>query len=222
MTGVGKRFCWPVLIILPLVSCVELPSIPVEPGVDLAVQHETKRHRLRVLLANAEKALAADRLMVPANNNAYNWYKQVLALDELNPEAHWGMEQITARYLQLAEQAFVSGRVEEAERMLQGAEKISATPRQIASLRERYRQQSANNIAYLSLSALAERGEKIQQQLKVLAEQARQSKSRLVIVARNDGEGRWIYQQMRSSIDGYRLRGNIEVGRVPRIIFIDL
>ncbi len=217
--------CGWLLVILGLTACEQAPlqpEKPVEPVVDLAAQQEARRHRLRVLLANAEMALAADRLMIPSSDNAYDWYKQVLALDELNPEAHWGMKQITARYLQLAEQAFVSGRVEEAERMLQGAENISATPQQIATLRERYRQQHSDNEVFLAGKALASRGEEIQQQLKTLAEQARQSQSRLLIVARNDGEGRWIYQQMRNSVDGYRLRGNIEVGRVPRIVFIDL
>ena len=223
ITGMGGRFCWLVLVILPLAACIQTPRqpVPVELAVDLAAQHEAKRHQLRVLLANAEMALAADRLMIPVNDNAYNWYKQVLTLDELNPEAHWGMKQITGRYLQLAEQAFVSGRVEEAERMLQGAEKISATPRQIANLRERYRRQSFDNEVYLPLQELARRGKKIQQQLKDLAEQAKESQSRLLIVARNDSEGRWIYQQMRNSVGGYRLRGNIEVGRAPRIVFID-
>jgi len=222
----NRRGLWYlILIILPLVACVQVPpkpAAPAKPVVDLAAQREAERHHLRVLLANAEKALAADRLMVPVTDNAYSWYQDVLALDELNPEAHWGMKQITVRYLQLAEQAFVSGRVEEAERMLQGAEKISATPPQIATLRERYRQQSSDNEVYLPVAELARRGEKIQQRLTDLAQRAKESRSRLLIVARNDGEGRWIYQQMRSAVDGYRLRGNIEVGRVPRIVFIDL
>ncbi len=222
---VGSRVLgWLILIVLPLAACVQAPPkpAPVEPVVDLAAQREAERHHLRVLLANAEKALAADRLMVPVTDNAYSWYRDVLALDELNPEAHWGMKQITARYLQLAEQAFVSGRREEAERMLEGAEKISATPQQIAALRDRYRQQSSDNEVYLPVAELAERGEKIQQRLTALAQQAKESQSRLLIVARNDSEGRWIYQQMRTAVDGYRLRGNIEVGRVPRIVFIDL
>ncbi|ARN73541.1 hypothetical protein BST96_05045 [Oceanicoccus sagamiensis] len=207
-----------------MVACVQAPSQPAaeKPVVDVAAQREAKRHHLRVLLANAQKALAADRLMVPVTDNAYSWYRDVLAIDELNPEAHWGMKQITARYLQLAEQAFTSGRVDEAERMLQGAEKISATPQQIAALRERYRQQRSDNEVYLPVAALSQRGEAIQQRLSELAEQAKQSRSRLLIVARNDAEGRWIYQQMRNAVDGYRLRGNIEVGRVPRIAFIDL
>lgn len=217
------RCCCLLLVILSLSACIQLPqqAATAERGVDLAARQEAQRHQLRVLLANAERALAADRLMIPVNDNAYNWYRQVLALDERNPEAHWGMKQIAARYLQLAEQAFVSGRREEAERMLQGAEKISATPQQIASLRERYRQHNFDNEVYLPLEALTTRGKKIQQQLKVLAKQAKESQSRLLIVARSDSEGRWIYQQMRNSVNGYRLRGNIEVGRIARVVFID-
>ncbi|MEE8056252.1 MAG: hypothetical protein V3T17_00205 [Pseudomonadales bacterium] len=200
----------------------------VEPGVQgvadpvAVAEREARKHRVRVLLANAQQALADDRLMVPKSDNAYGWYQQVLVIDERNPEAHWGMRRITARYLQLAEQAFRSGRVDKAEQMLQRAEKIAATSTQTAALREQYRQSAAANETYLPIRELSARSEKMQLQLTRLATQAQADNSRLLIVARSDAEGRWIYQQMRAAVTGYRLRGNIEIGRVPRVVLIDL
>lgn len=180
-----------------------------------------RAQRLRNVLANAQQAFADDRLMLPAFDNAYYWYQQALAIDELNAEAHWGMRQITDRYLVLAEQAFNSGRIEVAEHMLSGAEKIAAPPAQINALRERYRENTKENQFLLSRSALTARSDTIKQQLAELA-LAMEPNQRLLIVARNDSEGRWIYLQMRNAVDGFRLRGNIELGRVPRITIIDL
>ena len=46
-------------------------------------------------------------------------------------------------------------------------------------------------------------------------------RSRFVIVARNDAEGRWIYKSMQQAIEGYRLRGNIKMGKRPKVTLID-
>ena len=215
------------LILLTLVaSCSLLPQqqplAPVARGVDPATLAAQRRHRLRLMLANAQQALADDRLMLPVSGSAYSWYQQVLAQDELNAEAHWGMQQITLRYLQLAEQAFQSRRIDKAEQMLQRAEFIAASPAQTNAIRERYPQTVTDNEILLATRDLSARGGAIQSQLKMLAQQAKAGQSRLLIIARSDNEGRWIYQQMRSAVEGYRLRGNIEIGVVPRIVLLDL
>ncbi len=160
--------------------------------------------------------------MLPYSDNAYDWYQQVLALDELNAEAHWGMQQMTARYLELAKQAFQSGLIDKAETFLRRAEKISATPQQTEALRTQYRKQSPDNEFYLEQPALSARNEAIQLRLAELAQKAKEADLRLLIIARSDAEGRWIYQQMRDSVADYRLRGNIEIGLVPRIRLIAL
>jgi hypothetical protein len=185
-------------------------------------EQDARRQKLRVLLARAQRALADDRLMIPSTDNAYNWYQQVLSLDDVNAEAHWGMQQISNRYVQLAEQAFESGRPELAEKMLQGAGKVAAIPTDLDKIRQRYEQPASDNEFILPISALTKRSDKIIEQLESLALQAHANQSRLLIIARNDEEGRWIYQKMRMALDGFRLRGNIEVGRVPRVVLIDL
>jgi hypothetical protein len=222
------------MLLCCLVACVEAPVVPAKPDpaqplakpaaqqrVTPLSQKKTLQQRLRVFLANAQQALADDRLRLPARDNAYDWYRQVLALDELNAEAHWGMRQISKRYMVLAEQALLTSNIDKAERMLQGALSVSATPEQAVSLRKRYQRQSADNIVYLSPSSLSAKDDVISAELSSLAARAKQLNAHLLIVARNDAEARWIYQRMRAAVEGYRLRGNIEVGSVPRIVFID-
>lgn len=187
-----------------------------------ALERQNRTRQVRYLLASAELALQRDRLMVPKSDNAFDWYQQVLAIDEANTDAHQGMQRITARYMALARESFERGLVEQGERMLWGAAQVSATPGQLQLLRDEYRGRLASRPPALELKALTARGEKIQRTLAQLAIRARDKNLRLLIVARNDAEGRWIYRTMREAVAGYRLRGNIEIGTVPRVELIDL
>jgi hypothetical protein len=177
---------------------------------------------MRVLLASAARALASDRLTIPEYDNAYSWYQQVLAIDQANVEAHWGMFKITERYLQLAEQAFSRGSRGKGEWMLQKALAIAATTEQVELVRSRFKAQPSDREFLLVIEDLTARNDTITARLIELALLAKKAQSRLLIVARNDAEGRWIYRKMREAVDGHRLRGNIELGSVPRIVLLDL
>ncbi len=207
---------------VPLEQAASINSVPIEEdNSDKQESQEIQQH-IADLLFKAQQALKQDRLKRPTDDNAYFWLQQVLALDELNPEAHSGMRAITQRYFELAEQAFKQGRRNYAELLLSRAMSVSATPNQVDQIRQKYPEDVAANIYPLSTSALVEKGETITKQLADIAALAVQKESRLLIVARNDAEGRWIYKQMRASVDGYRLRGNIEIGANARIVLIDL
>lgn len=69
---------------------------------------------------------------------------------------------------------------------------------------------------------LSARNVGIKSVLSGIAQHARSQQSRLLIVARNDAEGRWIYQQMREAVKGFRLRGNIEYDAKPSIVLLDV
>ena len=203
----------------PVVELSQAETAPSGPSQqELA---ERRQQKIRQMLANAQQALADDHLMVPIEDSAYSWYRQVLELEYDTAEAHWGMRQITKRYLQLAEQAYQARRLDQAEQMLQRAERVAASPKQTAAIRDRYKQVKKDNEVLLPVAPLSARDPKVQQQLAEVAMEAKEKQSRLIIVARNDAEGRWIYQQMRAAVEGYRLRGNIELGRVPRVVFLD-
>ncbi len=184
---------------------------------------QRQQRLLRMLLARAQLALHKDQLMTPANDNAYGWYLQVLSHDGSNAEAHWGMREIGDRYLELAEQAFVSGNDNKAEVFLSRAQRISVTPAIAAQLRGKYTTKAPpENEFPLERRALSAKSDAIIAQLVEIAVLAREQSSRLTIYARTDAEGRWIYKQMRNAVNGYRLRGNIQLSKVPRVVLIDL
>lgn len=209
---------------LPAVSTAPLVKVAETPDLEALRKREeqSRLHQVRMLLAYAEQAFADDRLMVPRPDNAFDWYQRVLDIDEANAEAHWGMLQITERYLTLAKQAFTSGRRAKAELMLSRAEQVAATPAQSEEIRKRYQKPLADNEFLLSAAELSNRSDTMKSLLYDLAKRAKEAESRMLIVARTDAEGRWIYQQMRQAITDYRLRGNIEIGLAPKVVLIDL
>ncbi|MDT8388120.1 MAG: AAA family ATPase [Thiogranum sp.] len=64
-----------------------------------------KRQEIEKLLNLARQAMQQDRLLIPADNNAHDYYQQVLALDADNNAANDGLEQIVRRYVFFAERA---------------------------------------------------------------------------------------------------------------------
>lgn len=211
------------LVFLP--ACVQTSEpLPVAtpPAVPVADQEKLKAQWITRLLVSAQNALNADHLMTPKSDNAYGYYQQVLRMDGKNAEAHWGMHQITSRYMELAEQAFKVGSRDKAMLLLDRALSVAAMPADAERLKAKYPSRpSANNEFSLSVNDLSARNEKAKAYLAELAEKAKLKQSRIVIVARTDAEGRWIYQQMRTAVNGYRLRGNIEIGVAPKIVLID-
>ena len=65
-----------------------------------------RQKTVRELLARAEQAVAADRLTTPKGNNAYQLYREVLALEPQNVAAHQGLAAIAERYADMADAAF--------------------------------------------------------------------------------------------------------------------
>ena len=219
------------IAVLQLPACVQQAELKPEPVGDVAVvtpslQREAeakKQQQIKNYLFNAYQAMDAGRLMRPKSDNAYDWFNQVLWLDSSNALAHKGMREIGKTYLRLAEQAYEAEDRSRAELMLERALWVSATPADVKAMKARYPEPlAAENEFNLSKSDLSQKNQQLLHQLSILAEQAKAIPSRLLIVARSDKEGRWIYKQMRDSVDGYRLRGNIKVGRNPKIVLIDM
>jgi hypothetical protein len=215
---------WVFTLLALIVACSTPPELkpsatPERPVVDPVVE---KSQRITDLLVSAQRAFNKDHLMAPLPGSAFSLYQQVLVLDEVNAEAHWGMHQVTARYMELAEQAFVVGNRSKATLMLERALAIAAKPADVERLKAKYppRPAAENEFPFV-VRDLSARNDRAVVFLTELAEKARALQSRITIVARTDAEGRWIYQQMREAVVGYRLRGNIEVGSMPRIVLID-
>ena len=83
---------------------------------ELEALEASRRQKARIddLLAIADVHLAASRLTTPAGNNALERYREVLALEADNSAALRGMDNIVARYVQLARQSVAKGRFDSA------------------------------------------------------------------------------------------------------------
>ena len=70
----------------------------------------------------------------------------------------------------------------------------------------------------LPASELSARSDAVVQMLTSVAQRIREHQLRVVIVARTDSEGRWVYSQLRQAVPGYRVRGDIKLGNPPRLL----
>ena len=81
--------------------------------------------RIVGLLRGAETALAENRLQSPKGDNAYEKYRDVLAIDPDNQAARRGLVAVAGRYLGLAERALAKSDLEQARTYLARASSIA-------------------------------------------------------------------------------------------------
>ncbi len=87
------------------------------------------------LLTQAEENVKALRLTSPKENNAYDQYLQVLALDLENQQAKEGIHNISDKYIGLSYSAMRTGELNRAERYINKAESIWPESEKIAPAR---------------------------------------------------------------------------------------
>lgn len=172
-----------------------------------------RQRMLADLLYEALQALNEDRLLTPIDDNAHARFKRVLAVDSDNEIALQGLQDIVARYLQLAEESIYRGLFEEAKTMLDRAGFVDKSHPDIAGVSEALRQEMKSEDLFFELDypQYASRTEQAREQLADIARQAREHEAFFLIIAPNDDLGRWMVAVMREAVTGYRLRGNIEL-----------
>ncbi|MEZ5560696.1 MAG: hypothetical protein R3E86_19385 [Pseudomonadales bacterium] len=180
---------------------------------------EEDRARVRQLLAEAEQALAEDRLFVPAENSAISRYDKILAIDPGNLDAIRGLEKIVERYLELALEAADRRQFERARAMLEQA--ALADPRHpgIEPTAERIRLLSSakRTVIRLDGAELSSRSAALVARLHDAGARIRTDGCRALISARNDAEGRWIYQQLSGAPGDARIRAEMQIAWPPNI-----
>lgn len=203
------------LWLILLLGCGTNPAKIVSPGsapVSTAVN-------IQPLLAKAELALGQNRLMSPAGNNARYWFERVLALDPKNTQARSGLQLIPLQYLQLARGAAAKGGRARALSLLARGLRLSPGQPQLLEFRRQLELRAAPGAVagqahwWIDAAELKARAPALVKQLSSWAKKAKQGDLLAIIYARNDSDGRWIYQQMRRALPGYRLRGDIRTGR---------
>lgn len=166
---------------------------------------------------------------MPAGASAYDFYLQVQQLDPGNAQAAAGIQTLVMQLVEQARDALRQRSFGRVNSLLNTAEEIApGNPLSVEVRRQLQREQrraredvvlsgaGAQTIA-LPASELTARSEGMIQMLSAIAERIRQHHMRVVIVARDDAEGRWIYSQLRQAVPGYRVRGDIKLGHSPRL-----
>jgi hypothetical protein len=111
----------------PRIAGAEEPADPEGPAMVGEDPQAARGAWIARLLAQAERAMDRNRLMVPAGDNAYGHYRAALRLDPGNPKARAGVRGIVTRYQGLAQQRLRNGDLRGARRF--AARGLTISPR---------------------------------------------------------------------------------------------
>lgn len=192
------------------------------------------QYNLQELLNAADEALAGDRLTTPIEDNAFDRYHAVLLLQPDNQRAKEGLQIIFNRYVFLSRDAIVTGELGKARALIERARAVDSSSELLAILEAEVADKQRQRVTVrppveiepdqdeieLNIEGLNRRDEQMVETLQKLAVQVKEADDTLLIVARSDSEGRWIYQRMAEGVPGYRLRGDIRLGRVPKVMLL--
>lgn len=201
-------------------SDLEQESLVIEQNRTGRVSDPILRARILAdMLFEASMAFDDNRLMLPAGDNAYDRYLEVLSFAPDNQIALQGLVDIVDRYVVMANQAIQIGQFDNAEDYLARAQSIKPDKQNIIETRIVLARESSVSRDYFALDPeeLAAQSLAIMSQLGTIGELVRNYDATFLITARSDAEARWIYQVMREAVGGFRLRGNITLGLQPTI-----
>lgn len=198
------------------------PVLTAEQQSQLLVKH---------LLNKAQLAYETDRLLLPANDCAVDYYRQVLALEPGNAQAQRGLRQVVSRYLQLAKVAHGNGDDDQAANWLKRAEEVNGSGSRIDAVRSKLKStpsgEDKRNIEYLpatdyllSRDDLDERGPDIQQRLAKIAQRAQERQRGVLVLGRTNEEAAWILGALKNAVPTYRLKGRTRVAPKPAVLLL--
>jgi hypothetical protein len=180
--------------------------------------------RLDALLEKGDSALKGGRLLTPIDNCAYDFYREALAVAPDHPAALHGLQRIAERYVAMAEQAAEKGQYGTARKLLDHARLVDPDLDSIAAAEAQITVRSSAQRDHTALDAeeLASHSTEMSGQLKALGTKAKARDAWVVIRARSDAEGRWIYQQMADSPGERRIRAELTLGSPPGVDLLQL
>jgi len=197
---------------------------------------QVKNTVVEKLISRAEAAMLQGRLTQPTHDNAFDRFSAVLMLEPDNESARQGMDRIQLALVARVHQALKSGRISTARRLTgiarshfpdhQLTRGLSAAVAQAEQELELAVTQdivvTANDDSQISLptSMLNSRSQTLVQLLSEVTQRLQETNEGVLIYARTDAEGRWIYQTMKKAAGDYRVRGDIHKSRRPRLVFL--
>ncbi len=184
------------------------------------------------LLIQAEKAFRLGRYTTPQHDNAYDKFHSVLLINPGSSRARSGLQAILLRYAELVRAALQKGRLGAASAYLSQVELFYPANALLVDLKKNLRLakekqpvemfvakgiSSGNEEFNLPMDELNDKSSVITQILSNIALRVKETDESILIFARNDKEGRWIYRQLRQSASGYRVRGDIRISQAPKV-----
>jgi hypothetical protein len=178
-----------------------------------------ERAQIHALLDRAYWAVADDQLTSPYPGSALAAYDQVLRIQPDHPEARRGLEKIVERYLELALTAASRRQFTGAQGMLDRAMIVDPDHPGIAPMQAQIKMLGAadRRVVTLDGSLLRDQDQTVKNALAQAGTDSRRGDCRIEIFARNDAEGRWIYQQLSGPEGRERIRAQLNIGSPPRI-----
>jgi hypothetical protein len=192
-----------------------IPNPTASPGsLPEPVQEETRR-----LLQEAAEAFSKDHLTTPVDDNAWYRYLRVLVLDPGNQAATDGINDIVEKYLDWALQDVEAGYLHKTREYLARVRVIDDTHPNLAAVEKRLAEAESIHRQTVELPRLALDNQSaiLASELHQLGAQIQEQNARVIIVARNDAEGRWIYQQLNSPEQGPRIRAQVRLDTAPML-----
>jgi len=220
-----------VALVCSLVSCQSTPTpeaqTPVVQQVSTPVELTAQQKMVNSLLAEADYCLSQNKLLNPIYDNAHDRYRAVLLMDPNNERAKEGLQTISLHLVDLARNAAKRGNLNEAQSLIRSAKGVDNNL-VVQDAAETLRKQIGNapitksytpteGEVVLDAKLLQSRDPQLTTQLVKIAQKAKQTDEFVLITARTDADGRYIYQLLRNAVPGYLVRGDIKIGSPARV-----
>ena len=190
-----------------------------EPMAVIPSQPNQQERFIANTLFEGLQALDQDKLLTPVDDNAYSRFQRILAIDPSNEIALEGIEQILLRYIELSIEASRRGQFDDAESYLERAAFVDKDHSALTEAKMLLESEinSEDLIFNLDSQDFMNRTDGAVAQLENIAQQAKEHNSFFLIIAPKDSLARCMYLQMRNAVEGFRLRGNIELANQTSI-----
>lgn len=205
----------------------EEPPAPVVQVAPVPVELTPQQKAINRLLGEADYCLSQNRLLNPIADNAHDRYRSVLLMEPENERAKLGLQAIALRFVDQAQTAAKRGNLSEANTMIKYAKSIdnnavvqdaaNSLRKQLVNIPVAKVYVPSEGEVVLDAKMLQSKDPQLTTQLTGVAHKAKQTDQFVLIIARNDTEGRWVYQQLRNAVPGYLVRGDIRIGSPARV-----
>ena len=174
--------------------------------------------RIQRLLEEAYFAFMESRLTTPIEDNAYYRYLQVLAIDPTNEDANTGISNIVEEYLDWSLESVANRNFRAATNYLNKARSVDDTHPNISAVETRITEYRNASEEHYSLDPLVLNSKTTEtpQTLVAIAQRIQETAANVIISARSDAEGRWIYQQLNAQTDN-RIKARFERRSKPGV-----